>query len=382
MATDHDQIHIPLPRRNVAWPKRKATWVNFGVHSLMCSLMLVLLSLYNTKFRQAALDLDLLYVAGWLFILFLAMLSFHRASRGDPGFVDTFSDNTPCNAALEENPDRWCRLCQQSKPIRAKHCFACKRCVRRFDHHCPYLGQCVGERNAGAFTITMVLHTTITMFSLVSLWAAFQTTPYGMVANLPLATAIFVCVCGVVIATVLSAIHIYLALTGTTTHELFKGTRIFYLRNVRGNPFDLGSFTNLRVLFTSDYPYDWDKLHTAAAGGGGLASKPVNHLHSPSKSKSHHALSHVQSPSHSKSVSRSTSYSHSLSQLQSQSQMLTLSSPPLPLLKGPLSQPPAGGGVFPSMATPSSRSADVGQGDALVDFTATDLKNSDREKLI
>lgn len=27
----------------------------------------------------------------------------------------------------------------------------CDRCVRRYDHHCIWLGSCVGERNHGLF---------------------------------------------------------------------------------------------------------------------------------------------------------------------------------------------------------------------------------------
>ncbi|KAI0342150.1 zf-DHHC-domain-containing protein [Trametopsis cervina] len=45
-------------------------------------------------------------------------------------------------------PDR--RYCHKEgflKPLRAHHCRACGTCILKYDHHCPWIGQCVGARN-------------------------------------------------------------------------------------------------------------------------------------------------------------------------------------------------------------------------------------------
>lgn len=42
---------------------------------------------------------------------------------------------------------RWCEHCHAWQELRAKHCHVCMRCIMRFDHHCAWTGNCIGENN-------------------------------------------------------------------------------------------------------------------------------------------------------------------------------------------------------------------------------------------
>ena len=54
------------------------------------------------------------------------------------------------------NEKTFCPTCLIQRPARAKHDPTLKRCVRRFDHYCPFVATVVGERNYRYFYAFLV----------------------------------------------------------------------------------------------------------------------------------------------------------------------------------------------------------------------------------
>lgn len=80
----------------------------------------------------------------------------------DPGIVRTDS-GPPASGAV-----RYCEQCQVHMPPRAYHCDDCNCCIEELDHHCPWMGKCVGKKNMLWFQCFNVSWIAYAVFALVS----------------------------------------------------------------------------------------------------------------------------------------------------------------------------------------------------------------------
>lgn len=110
-----------------------------------------------------------LFVSILLTIFPLTMLA--RTAMRDPGFYPRSSacEGRSVNMTSRSRDHhvngyivttKFCSTCHHYRPPRCSHCAVCDNCVDKFDHHCPWVGNCIGRRNYRTFFF-FVLGTTV-----------------------------------------------------------------------------------------------------------------------------------------------------------------------------------------------------------------------------
>ena len=97
----------------------------------------------------------------------LILWSYTLSVFTNPGFVSDSSSN-PLSYHSEPPTDlqrfrEYCMKCRRPRPSRAHHCSICQKCVQGMDHHCPWIGNCVGIHNRRYFAQFLVYSSIDTM---------------------------------------------------------------------------------------------------------------------------------------------------------------------------------------------------------------------------
>lgn len=294
---------LPHPRKELPHPRRK--WEVFpgknrfycngriivarqcGVLPLTLSLIVLnttLFFIFDCPFLLAHLTICIPVIAGVLFLFVIITLL--RTSFTDPGIlpralpeeaadIERQIDN--CGSATYRPPPRtkeilingqlvklkYCFTCKMFRPPRTSHCSLCDNCVECFDHHCPWVGNCVGKRNyrffytfivSLSFLTSFIFGCVITHLTLRSQGGkgfvhALQESPASVVE-------LVVCFFSIWSILGLSGFHTYLVASNLTTNEDIKGSWSSK-RAVEesGNPYSYNSiFTNCCVVLCGPMP--------------------------------------------------------------------------------------------------------------------------------
>lgn len=89
-------------------------------------------------------------------LFFISMAMWLIVWKKDPGFLQR--DKKLDFVEMLENfeASSLCPDCEVIRTPRCRHCTLCKRCVDRFDHHCPWVNNCIGKGNFAYFYLFLM----------------------------------------------------------------------------------------------------------------------------------------------------------------------------------------------------------------------------------
>lgn len=117
----------------------------------VCILSTTTIAAFINYSYALSLPFSLFQIACWSVVLLLDYLTYGLLCTHPPSLA---SSSLECDEDATKNS--YCDFCESWRPPRASHCRDCDKCVLARDHHCPWIGQCVGDGNLHNFLLYLI----------------------------------------------------------------------------------------------------------------------------------------------------------------------------------------------------------------------------------
>ena len=152
------------------------------------SLLALLLFAFPCKYTDLTAYLDSIFesdISIWASLLCITLFTltfffFTLAAYKDPGYIRNDGVNFMDLLNVCEST-QLCAECETIRTTRSRHCSVCGCCVERFDHHCPWINNCVGLKNHNVFLAYLT-------FQLLAILTTLTESIYALLANISLKT--------------------------------------------------------------------------------------------------------------------------------------------------------------------------------------------------
>ncbi|CAG9331368.1 unnamed protein product [Blepharisma stoltei] len=217
-------------------------WYRCVISSLLIIVPNVITIIYACSYYLNEDDAGPLVIL--LFLSSLSLITLIKAATSDPGYIpkQIVPFVSQQSSALNEYIGcpkpilvpyngsviklKFCQTCLIFKPPRCSHCSICDLCVEGFDHHCPWIGNCVGKRNYKDFMgfLSSVSALTVVSFSinLSHIVDTYDDSNLDTKTTPSIVIAVF-CFLAMWLILGLFGFHLYLVMNNMTTNEKIKG---------------------------------------------------------------------------------------------------------------------------------------------------------------
>jgi len=124
---------------------------------LITYIVNVILTLNN------AMEFNLILVTLVLTLDFYAFLRTHYSSDI---YIKRNEDLSFLDLLETFDAESLCPYCEVIRLPRSRHCNICNQCVERYDHHCPWVNNCIGKANHIYFFFHLILIITYCIVSI------------------------------------------------------------------------------------------------------------------------------------------------------------------------------------------------------------------------